>query len=178
MGSHVDGADDRPNGSPVATNPIMHVVLYEPDIPQNTGTIARLCLATGSTLHLVGRLGFRLTDAKLKRAGLDYWRHAKVERHVDLPTCLESLAGLPVYYFSAHAEKRYTQARFAPQSVLVFGSETRGLPAELLERNKDACWTIPILDPRVRSLNLAVSVGVVLYEAIRQNDCPGAKSHV
>lgn len=157
------------NGISIPNDRDMHVVLVEPDIPQNTGTIARLCVATGSTLHLVGRLGFRLSDAKVRRAGLDYWEHARIIRHADLVECLESLQGAPVYYFSAHAKQTYTQARFQKRSVLIFGSETRGLPKEMLEQT-ERCWTIPIFDRRVRSLNLATSVGIVLYEAIRQTE--------
>ena len=146
----------------------LHVALIEPDIPQNTGTAARLCLATGTVLHLVGRLGFRLDDRHLKRAGLDYWQHAQIEQHVDLANCREQLPHSPVFYFSAHATRLYNQATFPPNSLLVFGSETRGLPQSLVA-DEQRCLRIPIFDPRVRSLNLATAVAIVLYEAIRQN---------
>lgn len=149
-----------------------HVVLIEPEIPSNTGAIARLCVATGSMLHLVGRLGFQLNDRKLKRAGLDYWNHAHVVEHLDLDDCRKSLAesGVPPeawFYLSAHAEKSYTEASFPASAALVFGSETRGLPPSSLAKHEQ-CWRIPIFDSRVRSLNLATAVGIVLYEAIRQ----------
>lgn len=151
---------------PIAPN--FHVALVEPDIPHNTGAIARLCVATRSRLHLVGRLGFHLDDRYARRAGLDYWEHADIVRPVDLAECMASVPGAAAFYFSAHAEREYSQARFPPGAVLVFGSETRGLPASILER-KEECWRIPILDERVRSLNLATAVGIVLYEALRQN---------
>lgn len=144
------------------------VVLVEPDIPFNTGSVARLCVATESMLHLVGRLGFHLDDRRVRRAGLDYWEHAQVCRHVDWDSCRASMGAAPVYYFSAHAQRPYTEAHFAPGSVFVFGSETRGLPESMLA-DRARCWTIPIFDRRVRSLNLATAVAIVLYEAIRQN---------
>ncbi|QDU63142.1 tRNA (cytidine(34)-2'-O)-methyltransferase [Planctomycetes bacterium Pan216] len=144
-----------------------HVVLIEPEIPANTGAITRLCAATGSSLHLVGRLGFRLDDRRLKRAGLDYSPLVEVQTHVDWPSCQEVLPAAPVYFFSARAERLYTEASYLPESILVFGCETRGLPPSLL-RQTERCWRIPILDERVRSLNLATSVGIALYEGLRQ----------
>lgn len=150
----------------------LQVVLFEPEIPPNTGAIARLCLATGSTLHLVGRLGFRIDDRQLKRAGLDYFQHADVRRHDDLACCLTELAGRRVFYFSAHARQTFTQAAFHPDSVLVFGSETKGLPASVLADAAN-CWTLPMLDDRVRSLNVAQTVGIVVYEALRQTGALG-----
>lgn len=144
-----------------------HVVLVEPDIPHNVGGIARLCVATGSQLHLVGRLGFHLDDKRVRRAGLDYWQHCQLHRHDDLASARSVLAG-EWYCFSAHARRSYTAASYAPGAVLAFGSEERGLPASLLA-DADRALAIPILDARVRSLNVATSVGIVLYEAIRQN---------
>lgn len=145
-----------------------HVALIEPEIPSNAGAIARTCLAVDATLHLVGRLGFQIDHTRAKRAGLDYWEHARIIRHDTFADCLELANPRAIFYFSAHAENLYTRARYYPGSILVFGSETRGLPESML-RQKPDCWTIPIFDTRVRSLNLATSVGIALYEAIRQN---------
>lgn len=147
--------------------PNFHVALVEPDIPPNTGAVARLCVATGSKLHLVGRLGFHLDDRGTKRAGLDYWRHAQVAQHVDLDELWAAIPDAKPFFFSARVDRLYTDATFPPGAVLVFGSETRGLPPSVLER-REHCWKIPIFDDRVRSLNLATSVAIVLYEAIRQ----------
>lgn len=166
----------QPDSGPVsAFRSNLHIVLFEPDIPQNTGTIARLCVATGSVLHLVGPLGFHLSDRKLRRAGLDYWQHAQVHRHADWEECLQALDGCAIHCFSAHATRRYTDASFTSQCALVFGSETRGLPSWLLQ-SPQPCWQIPIFDQRVRSLNLATAVGIVLYEAIRQLHSAGELS--
>ena len=147
--------------------PTMHVTLVEPEIPPNTGTIARLCLATGSRLHLVGRLGFRLDEKTLLRAGLDYWQHVDVVQHDTFADCERGIDSSNVHFFSAHATRPYTDAQFTSSSMLVFGPETRGLPKSLL-KERDNVWTIPQFDPRVRSLNLAVSAAIVLYEALRQ----------
>lgn len=144
------------------------VVLVEPEIPGNTGAAARLCVATGSELHLVGRLGFQITDAHVKRAGLDYWQYVQLTQHVDWEAFEADSAGRPMFFFSARSERNYFEAEFPPDSCLVFGCETRGLPESLLAR-RDQCWNIPIHDHRVRSLNLSTSIGIVLYEAIRQN---------
>src|SRR5687768_9154849 len=134
---------------------MFHVVLYEPEIPANTGNIGRLCVATGAVLHLVGRLGFRLDDRHLRRSGLDYWGDVQVER-------LESLAELEVrhpaervFCLSAHAARPYTEARFQRGDVFVFGSESRGLPPEALARHAERALVIPIPTGKVRSLNLA-----------------------
>jgi tRNA (cytidine/uridine-2'-O-)-methyltransferase len=153
---------------------MLHVALWEPEIPPNTGNVARLCAATGATLHLVGRLGFRLDDRALRRAGLDYWHAVTLRRHVSLEEFLASdlpvLAQVPprLFCLSAHAERPYTAARFRAGDVLLFGSETRGLPAALLEQHRERTLAIPMLTPHVRSLNLATAVGIVLYEALRQ----------
>lgn len=144
-----------------------HVALVEPEIPQNTGAIARLCVATGATLHLVGRLGFHLDEHSVRRAGLDYWEHVRLLRHDDWESFRCSM-DLPLYLFSARAEKCFTQADFPPSACLVFGSESRGLP-DRIRKSEAPPFRIPIYDERVRSLNLATAVGVVLYEAIRQN---------
>lgn len=144
------------------------VVLIEPDIAPNVGAIARLCVATGSSLHLVGRLGFHLDDRRIRRAGLDYWRHCEVVRHDDYESVRQALPTAHWRFFSARAVQSYTDAAYPDGCALVFGSEERGLPPSLLA-DAAACYSIPILDSRVRSLNVATSVGIVLYEAIRQN---------
>ncbi len=147
---------------------MLHVALLEPEIPPNTGNIARLCAATGATLHLVGRLGFRLDDRSLRRAGLDYWSDVEVRRHVSLDEFERALAGHRLFCLTAHADRPYTRATYRAGDVLLFGSESRGLPASLLERNPEQTLTIPMPAGKVRSLNLATAVGIVLYEALRQ----------
>jgi tRNA (cytidine/uridine-2'-O-)-methyltransferase len=146
----------------------LHVALFEPEIPHNTGAVARLCVATGSSLHLIGRLGFHLDDAKVRRAGLDYWRHVELHRHDDLAAFAERFPRQTWYSLSTRGERNYCEAHYIKDAVLLFGSETKGLPASCIA-DRDHCWRIPILDDRVRSLNLATAVGIVLYEALRQN---------
>ncbi len=146
----------------------MNIVLVEPEIPPNTGNIARLCAATGTTLHLVGPLGFRLTDSRLRRAGLDYWDHVDIRRHTSVSSFLESVSESSLFLFSKCATASYTAARYEESSYLVFGSETRGLPKELTEKYAHRIWTIPMFHPGVRSLNLSNAVAIVCYEALRQ----------
>ena len=147
---------------------MFHIALWEPEIPPNTGNVARLCAATGATLHLVGRLGFRLDDRSLRRAGLDYWPAVDIVRHVALVDFQRAVAPARLFCFSAHAQTPYTAASYHPGDALVFGSESRGLPASLLEENAATTLTIPMFNAQVRSLNLATAVGIVLYEALRQ----------
>jgi tRNA (cytidine/uridine-2'-O-)-methyltransferase len=144
----------------------MHVVLVEPEIPHNTGAIARLCLATGSTLHLVGRLGFRIDDRSLKRAGLDYWQHTRILRHDTFDDFRQTFDG-PVFAYSKAGTSSLFSVAIPNRAALVFGSETRGLP-DRFRSGADPLIAIPIWDERVRSLNLATAVGIVLYDAIRQ----------
>jgi len=144
------------------------VALVEPEIPPNTGNIARLCAATGTPLHLVGQLGFRLTDKSLKRAGLDYWDSVQIVRHPTVEAFLGAVSPARLFFFSARGQKLYTSAAYAPGDVLVFGSERTGLPDELLKAHADRVLTVPMRKDAVRSLNLATSVGIVLYEALRQ----------
>ncbi len=146
----------------------MNIVLVEPEIPPNTGNIARLCAATGTTLHLVGPLGFRLTDSRVRRAGLDYWDHVDIRRHASVSCFFESIPETSVFLFSRCGTVSYTEARFEDSSYLVFGSETRGLPKEVTEKYAGRIWTIPMFHPAVRSLNLSNAVAVVCYEALRQ----------
>jgi tRNA (cytidine/uridine-2'-O-)-methyltransferase len=145
----------------------LHVALLEPQIPPNTGNIARLCAATESSLHVVEPLGFSLTDADLRRAGLDYWEHVDLWIHPHWRDFRDAMSRERCLYFSANAEKLYWEAPFQPNSCLVFGNETMGMPERILEKYPDRCYTIP-MPGNVRSLNLATAVGIVLYEAIRQ----------
>ena len=146
----------------------MHIALYEPEIPPNTGNIARLCAATRTELHIVGVTGFRMDDRTLKRAGLDYWEHVKLHRHVDINALYEHLPDSRFFYLTTKSRRSYTEAEFRPDDCFVFGPETRGLPGSLLAENSESCLTIPMANPAVRSLNLSTSVGIVLYEALRQ----------
>jgi tRNA (cytidine/uridine-2'-O-)-methyltransferase len=146
----------------------LHVALIEPEIPPNTGNIARLCGATFTPLHLVGRLGFRTDDKALRRAGLDYWGEVDIRRHLNIEALYEALPAGRFVYFSTKAERPYTEFRYEAGDCLVFGPETRGLPEELLRANWDRSLRIPMPNARIRSLNLATSVAIALYEAIRQ----------
>jgi len=146
----------------------LHVALIEPEIPPNTGNIARLCGATFTTLHLVGKLGFRTDEAAVRRAGLDYWDNVEIRYHLNIEALYEALPACRFLYFTTKAERLYTDWRYQPNDCLVFGRETRGLPEELLRANWDRCLTIPMPNPAIRSLNLATSAGIVLYEALRQ----------
>ncbi|HTK25794.1 MAG TPA: tRNA (cytidine(34)-2'-O)-methyltransferase [Pyrinomonadaceae bacterium] len=147
---------------------MIHVALVEPEIPPNTGNIARLCAATFSPLHIVGATGFRMDDRTLKRAGLDYWSEVKLSRHIDLHGLYTALPDSRFLYLTTKATRCYADWEFNDGDCLVFGRETRGLPEDLLNANADHCLTIPMPNPNVRSLNLATSVGIVLYEALRQ----------
>jgi tRNA (cytidine/uridine-2'-O-)-methyltransferase len=147
---------------------MFHIVLVEPEIPPNTGNIGRLCLATGSVLHLVEPLGFSLDDRMLKRAGLDYWPLVQVRRWASWEAFLAGQPpGARLFYLTTKATRAYWVQAFEAGDYLVFGRETRGLPESLLERNPERCLTIPMAE-QTRSLNLATSVGIVLYEALRQ----------
>jgi tRNA (cytidine/uridine-2'-O-)-methyltransferase len=147
---------------------MFHVVLVEPEIPPNTGNIARLCAATNTHLHVVGVTGFRMDDRSLKRAGLDYWNEVTLHRHVDLASLHSAYPNARFLYLTTKTRRKYTDFEFRDGDFLVFGPETRGLPEPLLAENEPNCLTIPMANPGVRSLNLATSVGIVLYEAIRQ----------
>jgi tRNA (cytidine/uridine-2'-O-)-methyltransferase len=147
---------------------LFHVVLYEPEIPANTGNIGRLCLAVDATLHLVGRLGFHLDDRSVRRAGLDYWSEVAVRCHTSLHDFEAIHPPERLFCFSAHAPLLYTEVHYQPGDAFVFGSESHGLPAEVLARPAGRILRIPIRNSKVRSLNLATAVGIVLYEALRQ----------
>ncbi|MDQ1557845.1 MAG: tRNA (cytidine/uridine-2-O-)-methyltransferase [Pyrinomonadaceae bacterium] len=147
---------------------MINVALVEPEIPPNTGNIARLCAATRTPLHIVGVAGFRLDDRAVRRAGLDYWPEVQLSRHRDLDALRVALPASRFVYLTTKARRSYTDWRYVEGDCLIFGRETRGLPEELLRANAPNCVTIPMLNPRVRSLNLATSVAIVLYEALRQ----------
>ncbi len=147
---------------------MIHVALVEPEIPPNTGNIARLCAATRVPLHIVGAPGFRLDDRAVKRAGLDYWDEVVLHRHLNLESLYNLLPTARFVYLTTKARRSYLDWTFDSNDCLVFGRETRGLPQDLLQANWERCLTIPMLNPKVRSLNLATSVGIVLYEALHQ----------
>lgn len=151
-------------------NEPFHIVLIEPEIPPNTGNIGRLCAATGTHLHLVGKLGFSLEDKHLKRAGLDYWPEVKLHRWDSLEQLRRAYPEQRFWFTSKKAQKTHTSAAFSPGDFLVFGKETLGLTDELLEAETDHALRIPIFSPAVRSLNLANSAAIILYEALRQTE--------
>jgi len=147
--------------------PPLHVVLVEPEIPPNTGNIARLCAATGSTLHLVGKLGFRIDEKAVRRAGIDYWHLVQVRQHLDLAHFRHELPDARWILLSASAERSYLDAAFRPGDALIFGRESVGLSDDLLAAHPDSVFGIPTLG-LVRSLNLANAASIVVYEALRQ----------
>jgi len=152
----------------------MNIVLLEPEIPPNTGNIARLCAATRSTLHLIEPFGFKLDDRRLKRAGLDYWEHLTWQRWPDWAGFQKQQpAGARLWLIESHGTRHYAQAEYQPGDYLVFGRETAGLPKPILERYRDSCLRIPMFHDRVRSLNLSNCVALVLYEALRQQGFAG-----
>lgn len=152
----------------------MHIILVEPEIPQNTGNIARTCALTGTKLHLVRPLGFSLEDRYLKRAGLDYWPEVEVKEWDSFAQVAAALAGHRFFLATTHAARGYHQIQYQPEDVLVFGRETSGLAPEILAAYPDSQIRIPMRDLG-RSLNLANSAAVILYEALRQNGFPGLK---
>jgi tRNA (cytidine/uridine-2'-O-)-methyltransferase len=147
---------------------LLHVALWEPEIPPNTGNVARLCVATGCPLHLVGRLGFRLDDRSLRRAGLDYWRDCEIHRHATLAELERAVGSAHIVCFTAHVQRLYTSVSYHPGDCLLFGGESHGLPAEVIAHFAERAVSIPMPGDRVRSLNLATAVGIGLYEGLRQ----------
>jgi len=147
-----------------------HIVLVEPDIPPNTGNIARLCAGTGTELHLIEPLGFRLTNQAMKRAGLDYWDAVKVTRHPNIQTFFDTVKPKRHFLFSTKGEKEYTRVEYRSGDALIFGSETRGLSESMLEEQKECVLTIPMRRDAIRSINLSNAVAIVLYEALRQTE--------
>ena len=153
----------------------MHIVLVEPEIPPNTGNVARLCAATRSQLHLIEPLGFKLDNTQLKRAGMDYWQHVPWRRWPDWARFEEALpAGARVWFIESKGPRVYTEPRYAAEDYLVFGRETAGLPNQLLEKHRANWLRIPMFNPKARSLNLSNCVALVLFEALRQQGFPGA----
>lgn len=148
----------------------LNIVLYQPVIPQNTGSIARLCACTGASLHLIHPLGFKVDDTSVKRAGLDYWPHVDVKNHESWDVFLASEQPKHLSLFTKFATKIYTSHRFETPSYLVFGSETQGLPPEIHKAYADFLYKIPMRTSIVRSLNLAQSAAIALYEVIRQQE--------
>lgn len=149
-----------------------HIVLVEPEIPANTGNIARTCAATGAHLHLVRPLGFNTDDRTLKRAGLDYWHSVHVEYHDSFDEVLALFPEGRFFYASTKAQKLYSSFEYVDGDFFVFGKETKGLPPELIQANLGTCIKMPMSD-NVRSLNLSNSAAIIVYEALRQNDFPG-----
>jgi tRNA (cytidine/uridine-2'-O-)-methyltransferase len=146
----------------------LQIVLVEPEIPPNTGAIARLCAASNTVLHLVEPLGFKLDDRAMKRAGMDYWQHVTWHSWPNWPAFRAAHPHGRLHFLTTKTTRPYTEAQFKHDDFLVFGRETKGLPESLLHENADSCLTIPILNPHVRSLNLATAAAIVLFEALRQ----------
>ncbi len=152
----------------------INIVLVEPEIPQNTGNVARTCAAVGASLHLVKPLGFEIDDRKLKRAGLDYWDKLDITYYDSLDDFLQKNAGEPMFFFTTKAKRKYTDVQYPKRVFIVFGKETKGLPEELLYANPDSSVRIPMRDT-LRSLNLSNSVAVAVYEVLRQRDFEGLR---
>ena len=152
----------------------MHIVLVEPEIPPNTGNVARLCAATRTTLHLIEPFGFKLDDAQLKRAGMDYWQHVEWHRWKNWNAFAQSVpATARLWFVESNGPKLYSDAKFGPDDYLIFGRETAGLPKKLLEENREHWLRIPMFNPNARSLNLSNCVALVLFEALRQQGFAG-----
>ncbi len=154
--------------SPLFWKADVYVVLFEPEIPPNTGSVARLCAATLTPLHLIEPLGFKIDDKHLKRAGLDYWEFVDLRVHKSWNEFLSTVRPAKLWYFSKRAIRSYAAVEYREDDFLVFGRETRGLPQDLLDANPDRALRIPMMGTGVRSLNLSNAVSIVLYEALRQ----------
>ena len=152
----------------------MNIVLLEPEIPANTGNIGRTCVATGTRLHLIEPLGFRLNEKSIKRAGMDYWEHLDVTRYINFEEFLEKNPGAKIYMATTKGQHVYTEVNYEPDCYIMFGKESAGIPEEILVKHPDNCIRIPMLS-EIRSLNLSNSVAVVLYEALRQNQFASMK---
>lgn len=145
----------------------MHIVLHQPEIPANTGNIGRTCVATGTSLHLIEPLGFRLDEKSVKRAGMDYWHQLDVTRYVNYDDFSGKHPGARIWYATTKAKRIYTDVKYESEDFIMFGKESAGIPEEILVEHEESCIRIPML-PEIRSLNLSNSVAVVLYEALRQ----------
>ena len=147
----------------------MNIVLHQPEIPANTGNIGRTCVATGTRLHLIEPLGFRLDEKSIRRAGMDYWEHLEITRYINYQDFLDQNPGAKIWFATTKAKKVYSEVSFGPDDYIMFGKESAGIPEEILVANEEHCIRIPMLSS-IRSLNLSNSVAIVLYEALRQND--------
>ncbi|MBE5869005.1 MAG: tRNA (cytidine(34)-2'-O)-methyltransferase [Lachnospiraceae bacterium] len=145
----------------------MHILLHQPEIPANTGNIGRTCVATGTSLHLIEPLGFRLDEKSIKRAGMDYWEHLDVTRYMNFQEFKTKHPGAKIWYATTKAKYAYTDVQYGPDDFIMFGKESAGIPEEILVENEEHCIRIPML-PEIRSLNLSNAVAIVLYEALRQ----------
>ena len=152
----------------------LNIVLYEPEIPDNTGNIGRTCVATGTKLHLIEPLKFQLTDRAVKRAGMDYWKDVDVTRYFDWQDFLERNPGAKIYMATTKGRQLYTEVSYEPDCYLMFGKESAGIPEEILKEHKETCIRIPMMGES-RSLNLSNAAAIVLYEAPRQNQFSGMK---
>lgn len=152
----------------------MNIVLHQPEIPANTGNIGRTCVATGSTLHLIEPLGFRLNEKDLKRAGMDYWDKLDVRRYINFEDFLVKNPNAKIWMATTKAKHVYTEVEYGPNDYIMFGKESAGIPEEILKDHPDTCVRIPMVG-ETRSLNLSNSVAIVLYEALRQNDFSNMK---
>jgi len=146
----------------------MNIILHQPEIPANTGNIGRTCVATGSSLHLIEPLGFRLDEKSIKRAGMDYWENLDVTRYINFEEFLEKHPGAKIWMATTKAKHVYSEVSYGPDDFIMFGKESAGIPEEILVNYEETCVRIPMLD-QIRSLNLSNSVAVILYEALRQN---------
>lgn len=153
----------------------MNIVLYEPEMPANTGNIGRTCVAAGARLHLIEPLGFSLSEKALKRAGMDYWKSLDVTTYVDYQDFLDRNPGAKIYMATTKARKVYTEAAYEPDCYIMFGKESAGIPEEILVENKENCVRIPMIGD-IRSLNLGNSAAIILYEALRQNGFKGMET--
>ena len=147
----------------------MNIILHQPEIPANTGNIGRTCVATGSSLHLIEPLGFRINEKELKRAGMDYWEQLNVTRYMNFEEFRERHPGAKIWMATTKAKRSYAEASFGPDDYIMFGKESAGIPEEILVDYEETCIRIP-MRPAIRSLNLSNAVAIVLYEALRQND--------
>lgn len=150
----------------------MNIILHEPEIPANTGNIGRTCVATGTALHLIEPLGFKVDEKNLKRAGLDYWPKLNVKIYKNYGELLDSIMPARIWYATTKARRTYTEVSFGPDDYIMFGKESAGIPEEILVENEPYCIRIPMLHD-IRSLNLSNSVAIVLYEALRQQGFAG-----
>ena len=146
----------------------MNIVLFQPEIPANTGNIGRTCVATDTKLHLIEPLGFRLNEKEIRRAGMDYWEHLDVTRYINFEDFLKKNPGAKIWMATTKARQVYTEVSYGPDDYIMFGKESAGIPEEILVENEETCIRIPMLE-KIRSLNLSNSVAIVLYEALRQN---------